>query len=58
MSDPDQAPDHPRKGPFFALILIIALVVGGVWLQRHMRANGLMEDCLLAGRRNCDAAAH
>jgi len=58
MSDPDQNPAPSRKGPLVALVLVLALVLGGIWLQRHMRANGQMEDCLMSGRRNCDAAAH
>ncbi len=36
-----------------ALLLVIALIVGSVLLQRAMRTNSQMEDCLLAGRKNC-----
>ena len=49
MSEP---PDR-RFAALAALAFILALVVGGLWLQQHMRANGLLEDCLMAGRRNC-----
>jgi hypothetical protein len=48
----------PGKGAALALVTLVLLVVGGLWLQRHMHANALMEDCLMAGRRNCDAAAN
>jgi hypothetical protein len=36
-------------------VLVIALVLGGVWLMNAIRHNGLVEDCLMARRRNCDA---
>lgn len=36
-------------------VVVIVLVVAGVWLMNTMRRNGLVEDCLMAHRRNCDA---
>jgi hypothetical protein len=42
-----------RKGPAIALLLVVALLVGGILLQRHLRATGKMEDCLMSGRSNC-----
>jgi uncharacterized membrane protein YjjP (DUF1212 family) len=36
-------------------VAVIVLVVAGVWLMNSMRRNGLVEDCLMAHRRNCDA---
>jgi hypothetical protein len=36
-------------------VVVIVLVVAGVWLMYTMRRNGLVEDCLMAHRRNCDA---
>ena len=35
--------------------IVVVLVVLGVWLMNTMRRNGLVEDCLMAHRRNCDA---
>lgn len=38
-----------------ALALVLALAVGALYLVQHLRREGAIEDCLLAGRRNCDA---
>ncbi len=58
MSDPEQhtpAPEPPpRRGALLALLFIVALLVGGVWLERRLHADSLMEDCLLAHRSDCD----
>jgi hypothetical protein len=46
-------PPPSRKAAIGALVLIIVLVLGGVWIQRAIRANSLIEDCMLQGRKNC-----
>ncbi len=46
-------PDPSRKTAVLAVLAIVILVFGGIWLTRHMRAEGQMEDCLMAGRRTC-----
>ena len=46
-------PQPSRKGPLAAIALIIVLIAGGLWLQRHLRDNARMEDCLMSGRQNC-----
>ena len=45
--------EPPRKATIGALILIVLIVTGGVWIQRHIRANSLIEDCMMQGRKNC-----
>jgi hypothetical protein len=35
-------------GAFLAM-----LIVGSVWLLETMRANSILEECLMAGRKNC-----
>ena len=40
-----------------ALALLLALALGGLLLYRGLRHEGAIEDCLLAGRTNCDALA-
>ena len=37
------------------LALIIALAVISLFVVEHLRREGQIEDCLLAGRPNCDA---
>ena len=34
--------------------IILALLVAGVFLVRELHAKAAIEDCLLAGRTNCD----
>jgi hypothetical protein len=46
-------PQPPRKAAIGGLVLIVLLVVGGIWVQRHIRANSLIEDCMMQGRKNC-----
>jgi hypothetical protein len=40
-----------------ALAVILALLVGGLLLARTLHRGAAVEDCLLAGRRDCDRAA-
>ena len=46
-------PEPSRKVAIGALILVVILVVGGAWIQRHIRANSVLEDCIMQGRKNC-----
>lgn len=39
-----------------ALALLVALVVSSLILIRALDGRGRIEDCLLTGQRNCDAA--
>lgn len=48
-----QDSEPPRKAAIGALVLVVMIVIGSLWLQRHMRANGLIEDCMMQGRKNC-----
>lgn len=38
-----------------AMVIILLLLVGGLFLVHELRTSTLIEDCLLAGRRNCDS---
>ena len=49
----DDATPPGRGGALAALLLMIALVAGGYWLTHRLAATGHIEDCLMAGRRNC-----
>ena len=50
--DRDGGPD--RRGPaLLALAFMLALVVGVYFLVTALQRNAAMEDCLMAGRRNC-----
>ncbi len=45
----------PGKSPFhpFALVVILVLVVGGYFLMTWLRDTSKMQDCIMAGRKNC-----
>ena len=54
-SDDDQAGANRQTASLAALAFVLALVVVGLLLIRALSAADSVEDCLLAGRRNCDA---
>jgi hypothetical protein len=37
-----------------ALVFLIGLVVGCVWLAHVLAENAKLEDCLMSGRTNCN----
>ena len=42
-----------NRGPLVALVVVVVLVVGGLWLSSHLRASAQIQDCVMAGRTNC-----
>ena len=36
-----------------ALVFVILLVIGGVWIAKVMQRHARLEDCLMSGRTNC-----
>lgn len=53
--EPDQQQDAKRQtSSLAALALALALIVVGLVLVQTLRRGALVEDCLLAGRINCD----
>ena len=64
MSDPSPSAPKPtqddahdeqpsRRGPLIALIVVVVLVAGGIWLSRTLHGVGRIQDCVMAGRNNC-----
>jgi uncharacterized membrane protein len=51
----EQAAANRQTASLAALALLLALVVVGLFLVRALAASGAVQDCLMAGRRNCDA---
>ena len=41
------------RGPIAAVVFIVLLVVGGLWLASAIRADSRMQDCVMSGRTNC-----
>ena len=38
-----------------AIVVILLLLLGGLFLVQRLREAAVIEDCLMSGRRNCDA---
>ena len=53
--DPDRQQDAKRQtSSLAALALALALIVVGLVLVQTLRRGAQVEDCLMAGRINCD----
>lgn len=59
MSEPEKDEEDHRTGAnrqtasLAGLALALALLVAGLWLYHALREKSKLEDCLMAGRRNC-----
>ena len=55
MTDPrDEDPDRQTRS-LAGLAIVLALAVAALFLVQHLRRESQIEDCLMAGRSNCDA---
>lgn len=52
--DPEHTPEN-EWSPWIGLGIAAVLVVVGFLLTVALQRQGRIEDCLMAGRRNCDA---
>lgn len=53
--DDDEAGANRQTESLAALALVLLLVVLGLFLAKTLSCKSAVEDCLLSGRRNCDA---
>jgi hypothetical protein len=51
----DQAAADRRTASLAGIVVTLLLVVVGLFLVHVLHDNAVIEDCLLSGRRNCDA---
>jgi hypothetical protein len=42
-----------RTAALMGFIIILVLAIAGIVLVRELDKNGRLEDCLMAGRKNC-----
>jgi hypothetical protein len=50
--------DEPsRRGPLIALVAVVVLVIGGLWLSHVLGGVSHMQDCVMSGRSNCAPVA-
>ena len=63
MTEPRPAPDpardredaNRRTAGLAAIVVVLLLLIGGLLLTQTLRKKSQLEDCLMAGRRDCDA---
>jgi hypothetical protein len=53
MTQPPDPAEAGRRRALAALLFLIVLVIGGVWLADALRRESEREDCLASGRRDC-----
>jgi hypothetical protein len=53
--DHDEDEDRRETRGLAALALVLALALAASYLVDRLREEAMLEDCLLAGRINCDA---
>jgi hypothetical protein len=55
LSEPQGHGPEPesRRAALIGLAVILALVVGAYFFVAALQRNAVLEDCLMAGRRNC-----
>ena len=46
-------PPQSSRGRFLALIVIAALLAGGLWLVRKLGSASALQDCVATGRHDC-----
>ncbi len=47
------APEPSRRSALIALLAVVLLVLGGLWISGALRRTGAVQDCVMAGRTNC-----
>lgn len=52
--EPDEPPN--RRGLLAAIALLAILIAGGLWLNHTLHDVSSIQDCVMAGRRNCAPA--
>jgi hypothetical protein len=55
-SDPfrDREEADRRTAGLAAIVVVLVLLIGGLLLARALHRKSQLEDCLMAGRRDCD----
>jgi hypothetical protein len=57
-SPPDPARDREdadrRTAGLAAIVVVLLLLIGGLLLTKTLHKKSMLEDCLMAGHRNCD----
>jgi len=58
LSTPDPVRDREdadrRTAGLAAIAVVLLLLIGGLLLTKTLHKKSILEDCLMAGRRDCD----
>ncbi len=46
-----------QTGGLVGIVVILMLLVGGLFLVQQLRRASVIQDCVMAGRTNCDVLA-
>ncbi len=49
----EHEPTPSRRGPLVALAVIVLLVLGSLYVAYVLSGASKIQDCVMAGRRNC-----
>ncbi len=47
-----------QTGGLIGMVVILLLLIAGLFLIQQLHTSAAIEDCLMSGRRNCDASVH
>jgi hypothetical protein len=53
MSEDQDQDEGSRRGPMIALIVVVVLVIGGIYLTHVLSGVSKIQDCAMSGRSNC-----
>lgn len=53
---PPPRDDQPNRSNLAAIVVVVVLVLGGLWLFHALSAANAKLNCVAAGRRDCDHA--
>ncbi|HUZ65917.1 MAG TPA: hypothetical protein VMU82_19605 [Acetobacteraceae bacterium] len=53
MPEEDPQDEPTRRRTLVLLLVILACVAGGVFLWHQLAQTSALQDCVMAGRRNC-----
>lgn len=56
--DADELVARRQTGGLVGIVIILLLLIIGLFLVRQLRVDAELQDCLIAGHRNCDVLVH
>ncbi len=49
----ESPPPESSRGRILAILVIVALLAGGMWLVRKLGSASALQDCVASGRHDC-----